>query len=105
MADKQPPTEYVVLKRTVEDDSVWKEYKPQQARSAEEAIRKATDLGVRGHEEGVYKAIPMRSWKQSIRIRTQQVAQSAFEDVGTPPVGEKLSNSSNASGDREAVSA
>lgn len=83
-AKQQQATEYIVLRQN--GDGTWADMPPVEARSAHEAIRVGTKDGGEGNVEGVYKAIPMRSWKATVKITTRKVVRSQFEDVGeTPP--------------------
>lgn len=99
---QQPPTEYVVLREN--GDGTWSAGPPVEARSAHEAIRAGTKDG-EGNLEGVYKAIPMRSWKATVKITTRKVVQSQFEDVGAAPAPATMKAPQNSQQIKEPVSA
>lgn len=70
---------------------VWEPMLVLRARATDEAIKKGgTALrekieGVsEGYLEGVYKAVPLRSWKSTARLRNKHVTVPLFEGVETP---------------------
>jgi hypothetical protein len=74
-------TDYVVLRET--DDYAWSVQGTVRARSAQEAIRRVAEADDRA--EGVFRAVPERSWRTQIKVRTEQVVQRKFDAVDDAP--------------------
>ena len=70
---------------------VWEPMTTATARAADDAIKQAGQAlrekaeGIsEGYLEGVYKAVPLRSWKNTARLRNKHVTVPLFEGVETP---------------------
>lgn len=70
-------TLYVILR--LDESGGWHEFKasgPRTAANKEDAVKKAV-----GETEGVFKAVPERSWKGSVKLSVEKVTKVATESI------------------------
>lgn len=73
--DSSPPTEYLILTAPTVGTKDWREQTTISARGAQAAIRSFLE-GVT-EPEGVYVAVPARSWKP-VQVKTEQQTKLKF---------------------------